>query len=210
MHVLAPVHLTLDALTLSRGDRTLTRNLTAALHPGEAVALVGPNGSGKTTLLRAVAGLIRPDSGALRFSQRDSTLDPDDARQRLHWLGWQDGQRSGRTARAEARFWSAWCGGSDRTGDEALEALGLAAAAAELDVRRLSAGQRRRLALTRLLSAPRTLWLLDEPLSVLDVAWRRRLGELMAAHLAEGGSILAAVHDPLPIPAREISLGEPG
>jgi heme exporter protein A len=76
----------------------------------------------------------------------------------------------------------------------------------DLEVRRLSAGQRRRLALSRLLAAPRTLWLLDEPLSPLDTRWRGRFGELMAAHLAAGGLILAAVHDPLPIPAKSLEI----
>ena len=76
-----------------------------------------------------------------------------------------------------------------------------------LEIRRLSAGQRRRLALARLVATPRPLWLLDEPFSPLDAAWRARLGELMAAHLSTGGLILAAVHDPLPIPARELEIG---
>jgi heme exporter protein A len=76
----------------------------------------------------------------------------------------------------------------------------------DLDVRRLSAGQRRRLALGRLLASPRDLWLLDEPMAPLDAAHRARFGELMAAHLHGGGLILAAVHDPLPIAATTLSL----
>ena len=75
-------------------------------------------------------------------------------------------------------------------------------------VRRLSTGQRRRLSLARLVASPRPLWLLDEPLTPLDAAWRARVGELMRAHLDGGGLILAAVHDPLPVPARELPVGQ--
>ena len=74
-------------------------------------------------------------------------------------------------------------------------------------MRRLSAGQRRRLALARLIAAPRPLWLLDELLSPLDARWRRAAGELMQAHLDGGGMILAAVHDPLPVAARAVEIG---
>ena len=78
----------------------------------------------------------------------------------------------------------------------------------DLEVRRLSAGQRRRLSLARLLAAPRALWLLDEPLSPLDADWRARFGEIMGEHLAGGGLIVAAVHDPLPITALSVEIGE--
>ena len=77
----------------------------------------------------------------------------------------------------------------------------------DLEVRRLSAGQRRRLALARLIAAPRPLWLLDEPLSPLDLRWREGFGAIMAQHLKGGGMILAAVHDPLPIAAKALDLG---
>lgn len=78
-----------------------------------------------------------------------------------------------------------------------------------LEVRRLSAGQRRRLSLARLLAAPRPLWLLDEPLAPLDAARRARFGEVLAAHLAGGGLVLAAAHDPLPVPTRVVAVGAP-
>ena len=200
------MRLTVDALSVSRGERTLVRDLSFTLRPGEAAALVGPNGAGKTTLLRAIAGLIRPDAGMIAFHDGDAPLESEDARARLHWVGWQDGLKTGRGARDELRFWAAWAGAEAAAADAALETVGLAAAA-DLDVRRLSVGQRRRLALASLLTAPRTLWLLDEPLAPLDDAWRARFGELMAAHLAGGGAILVAAHDPLPIPAREITVG---
>ena len=131
---------------------------------------------------------------------------PRDARAHgLHWLGAQDGLRASRTAGAELRFWSRWNGASQDTQASALRQVGLGDQA-ELEVRRLSTGQRRRLALARLLTQPRPLWLLDEPLAPLDAAWRDRAGELMRSHLDAGGMIIAAVHDPLPVSARELRL----
>src|SRR5690606_6523357 len=173
------------------------------LAPGQAAALTGRNGAGKTSLLRAVAGLVALEAGEVTFGG----VDPTEARaSRLHFVGHQDGLKPARTAREELVFWARWLGGSPAAADGAADALELGPLL-DLEVRRLSAGQRRRLALSRLLAAPRSLWLLDEPLSPLDATWRARVGEVMAAHLAGGGSILAAVHDPLPLAARELEVG---
>jgi heme exporter protein A len=172
----------------------LFENLGLELGPGEACALVGPNGSGKTSLLRAVAGLVRPEAGEIVFEGAEA----DAARGAgLHFIGHQDGLKPARTAWEELRFWSLWSGGDAPAAEAAAEALELTALL-DLEVRRLSAGQRRRLALARLLAAPRPLWLLDEPLAPLDARWRERFGEIMADHLRRKGLILAAVHDPLP------------
>jgi heme exporter protein A len=134
-------------------------------------------------------------------------LEPDEARRAgVHLLGHQDGLKPGRTARDELAFQAGWTGGDGRGARAAAETLGLTRLL-DLAVRHLSAGQRRRLALARLVAAPRALWLLDEPLAPLDAAHRAQFGELMRAHLAAGGLILAAVHDPLPIPARAVALG---
>lgn len=185
---------------IRRGGRLLFDGVTLDLAAGEACALTGANGSGKTSLLRAVAGLVRLDAGEIGFGG----LDPAEARgDGLHLVGHADGLKSARTAREELEFWSRWCGGA-ATGAaaEALELTNLL----DLEVRRLSAGQRRRLALTRLLAAPRPLWLLDEPLSPLDARWRETFGAMMRRHLDGGGMILAAVHDPLPIAAKSLEL----
>ncbi len=190
-------------LAVRRGERLLFEHLEVRALAGEAVALTGPNGSGKTSLLRAVAGLIAPAAGAIVF---EGLADADEARRgSLHLLGHQDGFKGGRTAREELSFQCAWAGGDEAAAVTAAERLGLARQL-DLEVRRLSAGQRRRLALARLLAAPRSLWLLDEPLAPLDADGRRLVGDIMAAHVAGGGLILAAVHDPLPIAARAVRI----
>jgi heme exporter protein A len=199
--------LAIAALTLSRGERTLFRDLSLALTAGEAVALTGANGAGKTSLLRAVAGFIRPEAGEIVFRDEDANLrDSAEARaHQVHLLGHLDGLKSARTAREELTFQSRWLGCSSDGIEEAIEALGLKPLL-ELEVRKLSAGQRRRLALARLIGSPRALWLLDEPLSPLDARWREAVGAMMTRHLDGGGLILAAVHDPLPIAARAFDL----
>jgi len=192
-----------SALRLSRGERTLFRNLSFTVRAGEAVALTGVNGAGKTSLLRAIAGFIRPDAGQISFGG----IEPTEARsRRMHLLGHLDGLKGARTAREELAFQARWLG-NDADGEvRAITALGLAPLL-DLETRKLSAGQRRRLAIARMIAAPRPIWLLDEPLSPLDADWRARVGVLMRAHLDDGGSILAAVHDPLPLPTHALDLG---
>ena len=195
-------------LALARGDRRLVEGLDLDLAAGEAVVVEGPNGSGKTSLLRAVAGLMRPEAGAVTFDAADgSSLDPEEARTAgLHLLGHADGLAGGRRGGDELAFWARWLGGGPDDLARAADTFDLAPLL-PLEVRRLSAGQRRRLSLARLLAAPRPLWLLDEPLAPLDAATRARFGEVLAAHLTGGGLVLAAAHDPLPVPARRLALG---
>jgi heme exporter protein A len=198
--------LTVENLALRRGERALFSGLGFRLAAGEALALTGDNGSGKTSLLRALAGFIAPDEGAIVFEGPGGPVEAEDARRAdVHLLGHQDGLKSARTAGEELEFQARWTGGDAASARAAAETLGLTRLLA-LEVRKLSAGQRRRLALARIIASPRALWLLDEPMAPLDTAHRALFAELIGRHLAGGGLVLAAVHDPLPIASRSLEL----
>ena len=194
-------------LSLVRGERRLFSGLDLEITAGQAVALTGRNGAGKTSLLRAVAGLLRPDQGAISFHGEAGELEAEAARaEGLHMVGHHDGLKSTRSAWEELLFQTRWTGGSEASARAAATRLDLDRLL-DLEVRRLSAGQRRRVALARLLASPRSLWLLDEPMAPLDAGHREGFGALMAQHLAAGGMVLAAVHDPLPVPCTAVEVG---
>jgi heme exporter protein A len=194
-------------LSLVRGERRLFSGLDLEIQAGQAIALTGRNGAGKTSLLRAVVGLLRPAAGAIAFYGAAGALEAETVRaEALHLVGHHDGLKSTRSAWEELLFQARWTGGSEASARTAASRLDLDRLL-ELEVRRLSAGQRRRVALARLLASPRSLWLLDEPMAPLDAGHREGFGALMAEHLARGGMILAAVHDPLPVPARVVEIG---
>lgn len=198
----------IENLAVERGGRRLFSGLDARIGAGEAVALTGANGAGKTSLLRAVAGLLRPAEGEIRFEKDGTGIDIDEARTgAVHLLGHHDGLKTTRTAGEELAFWAAWTGAAAGALGPAIEAFSLAPLL-ELEVRKLSAGQRRRLALARLVASPRPLWLLDEPMAPLDAERRALFGRLMTEHVERGGMVLAAVHDPLPMTTRTVRIGE--
>ena len=199
--------LSLDNLAVQRGERVLFRRLSLRVAAGEALALTGANGAGKTSLLRVVSGFIRPLEGAVAFEGAAGPLESEEARRAgIHILGHQDGLKGARPAWEELAFQVRWTGGDAAAMAAAVEALELGRLL-DLEVRKLSAGQRRRVALARLIASPRSLWLLDEPMAPLDARHRARFGEMMRSHLAGGGLILAAVHDPLPIQAHTVEIG---
>ncbi len=188
--------LTVQNLTLVRGGRTLAAGLNFEIRSGGALLLTGPNGAGKSTLLRAIAGLFMPASGSISLFGDDIADDETPALQ-AHYLGHADALKGALTARENLEFWSAALkrgGGLDPL--QALTAVNLDHVA-DLPVGWLSAGQRRRTALARLLVAERPLWLLDEPTTALDAASQARLAQSMADHRAKGGMIIAATHAPV-------------
>jgi heme exporter protein A len=192
-----------DLACLRGGERVVFAGLSFAVPAGGAMLLTGPNGAGKSTLLRLLAGLLPPAEGAVLWGGADAFEDRAAHARRLRYVSHADALKPALTAR-ENLFFGARLHGGDP--DAALEALGLAPLA-ELPVRVLSAGQRRRLALSRLALAHAPLWLLDEPTVGLDAASIGRFGALLARHRAAGGMVVAATHLPLPLPgAAELRL----
>lgn len=163
-----------------RGERVLFREVSVAVRAGDALLLRGANGAGKTTLLRILAGLTRPEAGRVT---REAAH---------HWVGHREGLKPQETPREHLKLWTqAW--GSSAETDSVLTRMGLARPA-DVAGRYLSAGQRRRTALARLLLEDRPVWLLDEPYTALDADGRKLVDDLIAAHRAKGGAVVAAIH----------------
>jgi len=198
------VRVSASNLACVRGGREIFRNVNFSLSSGQVLAVVGPNGAGKSSLLRVVAGLLRLESGRLDLEGGDPELTiPEQA----HYLGHQDALKAALSVAENLAFWAGYLGTGPAAGDEALEAVGLAAIP-DLPAGYLSAGQRRRLSIARLVAVRRPIWLLDEAAAALDQAAQVRLIDLMRAHLASGGLILAATHAPLGLDGvQELRLG---
>ena len=183
------------SLQCRRGGREVFAGFDFVLPPGGALLLTGPNGSGKSSLLRLMAGLLRPAAGQLLWDGRPIAEAPEAHAVRLHYLGHLDAVKPVLSVSENLRFWAALRGGMDAP-ERALEAFALTELA-EVPGRLLSAGQRRRLALARLVAAPAELWLLDEPSVGLDHASVGRLSAAIAAHRAGGGRVVVATHTAL-------------
>lgn len=184
-----------------RGGRTVFAGVGFSVAAGELLAVTGNNGAGKSTLLRLVAGLLPAAAGSVTLEPAETG----EVAENVHYLGHLDGLKPALTVRQNLDFWRRIWGAGDP--GAALEGVGLEALA-DLPVAVLSAGQRRRVALARLLLAKRPVWLLDEPATALDAAAEAGLGRLIAAHLAGGGLAIAATHRDLPIaPSATLRLG---
>jgi heme exporter protein A len=188
-----------------RGGRQVFRDLSFAVAAGEALAVTGPNGVGKSTLLRLAAGLVRPTQGRLELAGGDPELT---IGEQAHYLGHLDALKPALSVSENLEFWADFLGGAaGQMKDTALAAVGLDGLA-HLPAAYLSAGQRRRLSLARLVAVQRPIWLLDEPTSALDAAAQAMLANLMRAHLAGSGIILAATHGPIGLDGtKELRLG---
>lgn len=185
-------------LVVLRGERLVLDGITLSLSPGGAILLTGPNGAGKSTLLRTLAGLIRPDAGAILWNN-EPVVDRAHFAQNLAYLGHQDALKPGLTLVENLALTARLSGASIPVALHALSLEGLGS----LPARLLSAGQKRRTALARVLLADAPLWLLDEPSLGLDATSIIQLGDLIAKHRARGGMIIATTHVPLPLPNAE-------
>lgn len=197
------MRLIVENLACRRSGRRIFSGLSFTLAPGEALMVTGRNGAGKSSLLAMLAGRLKPDAGTIRGEAIGEAGLPEC----LHVVGHRDGLKSALTAAENLDFARDLLGSPAMAPGEALAAMGLPHVA-RLPVGYLSAGQRRRVALARLLVCRRPLWLLDEPTAALDVASQGVLAALMGRHRAEGGLVIAATHQALGLEdARELPIG---
>ncbi|MEK4033338.1 heme ABC exporter ATP-binding protein CcmA [Methylocystis sp. IM3] len=202
--------LRVENLAVARGGRPVLSGVSFSLSGGEALVVTGRNGVGKSTLLRAIAGLLPMAAGtvALEGAGEDREL-----AQSAHYLAHADGMKAALTLEENLDFWANYLGrGEDRRSRPVAEALAMVGLthARHAPFGALSAGQKRRAALARLLVAFRPLWLLDEPLTALDRASREKFAAVLRDHCALGGLIVAATHEPLGLEeAGELPLGAP-
>jgi heme exporter protein A len=192
-----------EDLTCIRGGREVFRSVSFRVPAGQALVVTGRNGAGKSSLLRMIAGLVRIAAGRLTL---DSGAPDTPIAEQAHYVGHHDAMKPSLTVLENLQFWARFLG-SQNDAEGALQSLDLSQLA-ELPAAYLSAGQRRRLSLARLVAVARPIWLLDEPASSLDAPSRARLSTLMREHLTGGGIVVAAAHGAIGLErARELTLG---
>lgn len=197
------MRLSVENLACERGERRIFEGVSFALSPGDALTVLGRNGAGKSSLLEILAGRLAPAAGTIRIEDAHERTLPET----LHYVAHRDALKSALTAGENLAFAQEFLGSPALSPAEALAEIGLAHAA-DLPVAYLSAGQRRRVALARLLVAHRPLWLLDEPGASLDLASQATLRRLIEAHRALGGIVVATTHVPLGLAgAKELVIG---
>lgn len=181
-------------LECARGDRPLIQGLSFQLHPGDVLHIRGRNGSGKTTLLRSLCGLSTPVAGEIRWHGRGLAEWGAEFRRELCYVGHQDAVQGELTAVENLRHYAGLLGLAVSVQHVAGVLAAMELDAADLPAKFLSQGQRRRVALARLLLAPRALWILDEPLTSLDVDSVATVSALIAEHARKGGMVALTSH----------------
>jgi heme exporter protein A len=194
-------------LGCERGGRRIFRNLSFAVASGQTLSLEGPNGAGKTSVLRILSGLLPPLEGDVRVQMAAGYVvsDPEERGRLSGWIGHHDGVKGQLSVNENAQFFATLYGARISV-SSVLDRVGLSRIA-DLPAQYLSAGQRRRLGLARLILSARPLWLLDEPLSSLDAAGRRLTAELIGQHCDDGGIAIVATHETLGLDATRFFLG---
>jgi heme exporter protein A len=193
-------------LACVRGDRLLFRDLNFRVAAGDVLAIEGPNGAGKTSLLRIVAGFVAPAEGSVAVLIGGDRIDDAEERgKHVGWLGHNDAAKSQLTPAELLHAHAGLYGASVGVGP-VLDRVGLSSLS-ELPCQYLSAGQKKRLALARLMLCRRAVWLLDEPLASLDEAGKRLVAEVIADYGASGGIVMAATHESLGIECGRMRLG---
>jgi len=182
-------------LTCFRGERVVFYGLNFCVEAGDALVLSGPNGSGKTSLLRLMAGLLRPVAGNISWADGPIPDNPEEHNRRIHFVGHLDAIKPVLTVSENLGFW-AGLRGSDEPLGTALDTFGIGHLA-EVPGRYLSAGQRRRLNLARIVAAPSALWLLDEPTTALDSDAISKLAGAIKTHRSGGGMVITSTHTDL-------------
>jgi heme exporter protein A len=202
-----PPTLSIEGLAVRRGERTLFEGVSLSAAPGAVTLVRGPNGAGKSSLLLAIAGVLHPAVGTIRYR---GSSDAGDLAPNLHFVGHQTGVKTRLTLAENLAFWGAMFGKTGMSPEAALDAVGLSGRSG-LDAGYLSAGQTRRLALARLLVTRRPIWLLDEPTAALDAEGDGMVERLIDAHAQGGGIAIVATHHDLalstPLPVDTLLLG---
>ena len=194
-------------ISVERGGRLIIHDLSFTVSAGRALLLKGANGAGKTTLLRALAGFLPLAAGALELEGGEAEAE---IGEQTHFVGHQNANKPSMTVVENLQFWSAFNEGEPEMVDRAMNALDLVRLA-DIPAGYLSAGQRRRLGLARLMVARRPIWLLDEPTTALDVESQSALMAVCNNHVGAGGIIIAATHMPLAFQnSSELQLGVAG